>query len=228
MVSFYYFKWILLCCFSVPLASYIPFYFAFKIMPKGDENLYTIGLTELGENMFFKLYLAFLFLLEDIFLIISLTSLNFIALFKFRKMMKEKRRVLVTEKRHIHKAQIRFTKLILALTFICILTRFSDTVVAILNVAAAEAAYDIKEVLRTLSFFLLIASHALDGILYFTYDMQLGKVLRRKAGIRDSSQRGQDIRNNILCQIFSSNVYKEPLSITKISNFYPSKNYCNY
>ena len=80
-------------------------------------------------------------ILESVVPLVSLSVLSLASLFKFRKVMNEKKRLtiiadtneLMTERMvHIDQASIRITKLIIALTLIQILTRLFDASTTIL------------------------------------------------------------------------------------------------
>lgn len=188
----------------MPIVLYVPLYFAIKIIPNGsNENLYVIGFTDFGNSIYFAAFAISSFLLEAILLVISLAVFNFISLFKFRKMMKEKRRLMATSTRHIDKAKIRFTKLILSLTSICIMCRLLDIAVSIFYMTTTLFEIKLSEDLisliflsHTISIFMLIVSHSLDGTFYFIYDRQLTRVLRKTVGIqnRDANTNGMEVR----------------------------------
>jgi hypothetical protein len=141
--------------------------------------------------------------LEIVFPILHLTTFNIVALLRFKKVIDNKRKVLNDpsgkSKRNklSEKANHRFTRLIITLTFICILTRVFDMLTSILmrlkrsvDLLGPNGFLDsflsnennaLLFLLKQTSFMLLFWSHALDGVLYFFYDKQMESLWNKKA-----------------------------------------------
>ena len=186
----------------------LPGSFALNVVEVSDsptDNYFQIHLNpDLTQNRLVKLIFQFyeiaIAFFEGIFPIMSLTVMNIISIRKFKRIMKDKREMsegkgLMTEKRRFEKADIRFTKLIILLTFIQILTRLFDCIISILlRIKYIEnIRIDVSDslifFLREVSSILLISAHSFDGVLYFLYDTQVKRVLIR---IFRCSQRQQD------------------------------------
>lgn len=77
----------------------------------------------------------------------------------------------------------RFTKMVISLTFICILTRSSDVVAGIFFFTRFcfpdifGEYYSLEQFILALGMFTLIGAHALDGLLYYYYDRHMNKLL---------------------------------------------------
>ncbi len=127
-----------------------------------------------------RLYLAFFVSVEVVVPLIILIVLNLIALFKFKKIIAAKRRIQSNNESKIEKSEIRFTRLILMLTLICIITRTFDAITGVFSrfkfngFVIASKEYDgITYIFKIVSLFFLFVSHALDGLLYFVYNKQM-------------------------------------------------------
>ena len=185
-----YFKLNLFICFSSPIILIIPAYFAVKVMKSLDADNATAywTLTDFGKTPFFKLYAVLLLLLENVLPLILLIVMNLINHFKFKSIMKRKVQVISDADVRADKANNRFTKLIITLTFICIVTRSFDTLFAVYNrvrlffgIVLSDELEALLNLLRACSFFLLFGGHACDGILYFFFDKNLKSLFTRKA-----------------------------------------------
>ena len=185
---------------------FIPTYFGFEInrvleatKPNETEAYFQLGISDFGQTVYFKIFGITLAILESVVPLVSLSVLSLASLFKFRKVMNEKKRLtiiadtneLMTERMvHIDQASIRITKLIIALTLIQILTRLFDastTILARLSITYDEAKTlcdSLPMSLKKLSQFLLISVHSLDGVFYFVYDNQLRRALERLLIVR--------------------------------------------
>jgi hypothetical protein len=134
--------------------------------------------------------------LEIVLPILHLTTFNIVALHRFKKVIDNKRKVLNDpsgkSKRNklTEKANHRFTRLIITLSFICILTRVFDLLTAIFYRLRLKGFLDdflsnennaLLFLLKQTSFMLLFWSHALDGVLYFFYDKQMESLWNKKA-----------------------------------------------
>ena len=186
----------------------IPSYFGLKVIQVTDsraeanvlnftgEAYFQIGLSDFGEGSVFKLYGLVLALFEALFPIMSLSIMNIISICKFKKIMREKRRkseanvLTAGERSRIDRAEIKFTILIIALTFIQIFCRIFDITAAIfrrlkyVGNANINLSDSLIAVLSELSVFLMLSAHSFDGILYFFFCTQLKKALLRLFGRR--------------------------------------------
>ncbi len=181
------------------MVCFVPSYFGFKIVEQkytgsNDSEIYFQRVANgFGKTMYFKIYFVSLATFEG-FLIVSMTVMNLMSLFKFRKLVNEKKRLtirpeqnrLMTERRHIDQANIRFTRLIIILTFIQIFSQIFERASGILIriVINNDAIHNLRQfdsllaTLRRLNYFLQISIHSLDGIFYFFCDFQLRRAFR--------------------------------------------------
>ena len=88
--------------------------------------------------------------------------------------------MVVLDNRRADQANNRFTKLTITLTFICIVARTFDTIIAIFNrlrlVYGWILSDDLEALLklvRAVSYFISFSAHALDGILYYFFDKKI-------------------------------------------------------
>jgi len=183
----------LITCYSVASVFFIPGFFAIKfqkisILPDDVQSNKIMGfwtLTEFGLSTFFKVYSLILLLFETIIPLGVLITMSVISLRKFRKLMISKRSISM-DGSYIIAAEMNFTRLIIALTSICILTRTFDSIMAIYY--REKLFFDIKfsETLDAMLYFikhistgLLFGAHSLDGLLYYSYDIQMKRLFNQ-------------------------------------------------
>ena len=185
----------MITCYSVASVFFIPGFFAIKfqknsILPDDVQSNKIMGfwtLTEFGLSTFFKVYSLILLLFETIIPLGVLITISVISLRKFRKLMISKRSISM-DGSYIIAAEMNFTRLIIALTSICILTRTFDSIMAIYY--REKLFFDIKfsETLDAMLYFikhistgLLFGAHSLDGLLYYSYDIQMKRLFDKKS-----------------------------------------------
>lgn len=160
-------------CFSLPIIVCIPIYFAFQVN-KCSATKGFLTLTEFGETYIYQYFICLIFL-ENIVPVVSLILLNTTFLVRL-KTVKNGLRSNGNEA-GFNSVKITTTKLIIFLTFICIVTRAFDLTVVITNRLRFSSFFSPTDemvaaikLLRSISYFLLVAAHALEGILYYCYD----------------------------------------------------------
>ncbi len=164
----------------------VPCYFSVRIV-KLDEARAFWTFTQFGETLGFKAYSVLLLLIESFFPLIILTILNMVTLLKFREVMKNKEQLVASQQhQRVNKANNRFTKLIITLTFLSISTRSFDFSIEVVNrvyrtnlLSYSDELFALSDLLRQIAYFLLFATHALDGLLFFVNDRQLRLVAFR-------------------------------------------------
>ena len=126
------------------------------------------------KTIFFRAYFVLVSIFESAILIIMLLAFNIISLFKLKILIKTQR--VTRNENHFKLIKIKITRLIIFLTFICLVTRTLDFIIStILRVwrLLNKCNSDKKEIeaslllLRTISFLLIILAHALDSIFYY-------------------------------------------------------------
>lgn len=105
-----------------------------------------------------------------------------LSVIEFRKIIEMKRRLRRAKGLRVTKEatkKYRFTRLILALTFICICTRSIDTAVIITRrmqwfswISLSEVSDNLGVFARRFAYLLIFAEHGLDNILYYIYDFK--------------------------------------------------------
>lgn len=163
--------------------------FSIKIVKASDSPSESQGYwtprTEITKSEFFAVVGAIMSLLETLIPLLTLIALNIVSLIKFRKVMENKRQ-LQRDGQRIDAAINRFTRLILALSVVCIFTRTVDTVSTFLariqSVNFITLSDEFEALLifsRRFSFFLMLAEHGLDVLLYYFYDKNFRVFLGR-------------------------------------------------
>ena len=163
----------------------IPGYFGVKVVKASDSPTETEGywtLTEFGQTGIFKIFGVVSLASESILPLISLIVMNTIALVKFRKI---KREIADNIDERIQDTLNRYTKLIIILTFIVIITRTFDTTVATFRrikmmiwIVVADDYEALLKLTRNIGYLLLFAEHALDGLLYYIFDKNMRQFLK--------------------------------------------------
>lgn len=162
------------------MAAVVPFYFAFNVVRVSNSSLGHMKVTNFGGTMFFKLY-AFLFsIVQNIIPTLVLVILNTVSLVKFKRFISKKRRNASVKRSKINGSEERFTRLILALTFIGIINHFLEFVantfyrLKVLQVVEFSLRFaEMISVMKIFSLFCKFLEHALDTMLYFVYDTNL-------------------------------------------------------
>jgi len=135
------------------------------------------------KTIFFRTYFVLVPIFESAIPIITLLAFNITSLFKLKTLINTQR--VTRNENHFKLVKIKITRLIIFLTFICLVTRTLDFIIStilrvwgLLNKCNNEK----KEIeaslllLRTISFFLIIFAHALDSIFYYFGDSLLKAV----------------------------------------------------
>ncbi len=153
-----------------------------------DSPTETMGywaLTDFGKTSFWKLYSVIIVFIEFILPVLTLCVINAISWAKLRDTLSTKTRITPKNERNNQKANVRFTKIIIILTSICILTRFFDGVMAIfyrlklfLELNLSDELTALTDLIKFVSLFLMYASHALDGLIYYFYDTNFKRIFQ--------------------------------------------------
>jgi hypothetical protein len=168
------FKANLIFSFSFSVIVITPAYFAIEVkkisdMPTETKGFWTFNY--FGQTSFFKYYSVILLLFETVIPITILTLFNVMSVHKFRKLMKQKMRIQQNKNRikKAEKANLRFTKLIIALTFICIVTRTIDSsssiflrMTLLFKIDLTENQTALLNLVKIICMGLLFSAHALD------------------------------------------------------------------
>lgn len=183
-------------CFLVSLLASLPNTQAFEIMTTSNSNK-TKGYwtkTDFGKTNALEIYLFLSTLWEGILPLALLVCFNMKSLALFNQIV-EKSDDLEMESFQVNSNQSnlemkrftdvnnRFTRMVISLTFICILTRSSDVVAGIFFFARfcfqeiLSEYYSLEQFILAFGMFILIAAHALDGLLYFYYDRHMNGLL---------------------------------------------------
>lgn len=170
----------------IPVLLVSPAYFGIQVVKSSDSPTETKGYwipSAIGQTVLFKIYIFLVLFLESVLPLISLLVMNIIAVVKFRKI---KTMIANVIEQRTQETLSRYTKLIIILTFICISTRSLDTTLAIyrrvnlfIGIVMTDKLEALFQLFRHFSLFLLFAEHALDGVLYYIFDMNMTEFLKR-------------------------------------------------
>lgn len=172
----------LLVCFLFSVLISLPVYFSVEIV-ETKTNQFEKQLTEFGTSKLYSAYLLFVLFIESILPILFLSTLNVVSVLKFKRLMAKKGHL--TKNRTEGKlAEIRFTKMVLILTTICLLSRAMDFAVSsIYRLTIIEDSIFSPTSIRLLLFLMslihlfLFSVQALDGLVYVMMDMNLWRLI---------------------------------------------------
>ncbi len=189
----------LLICFSVPILISLPVYFSTRIMKNKSRGKFEKQLTQFGTSKVYSTYFLGVFLFETIFPILVLVVLNVVSVYKFKKLMNKKGHL--TKNRTEGKlAELRFTKMVFILTYICILSRVMDFIITFLyrltiinSLIFSPSSIRFLLFLMSLTNLFLFAVQALDGLVYLIMDRNLWKLSLKVFKLKKVS-------NQLICQ----------------------------
>ena len=137
-----------------------------------------------SESIYFKVYLFFLFLFEFVIPLCTLSTMNILSVFKFKSLM-QRHGNLTGNQTDAREAEVRFTKMILFLSFISLLTRLIDLAITIPNRIAFfspdtfdKGTIQLLIFSKSFSFFGVNLVLALDGLVYLRMDKNIWKLIR--------------------------------------------------
>lgn len=164
-----------------------PVYFSFKIVKLSDASNETEAywtLTDFGKSRYWKAYTIFVLVFEFVIPLASLTILNCFSIYKYKQIMRNKRRLAQAADKRINEAERRFTRLIITLSLILIVTRTFDTATSIFYrstlfgyITLSDEMKALVKMIKAISFLMLIAAHAFDGLLYYFYDLKMRSLI---------------------------------------------------
>lgn len=98
--------------------------------------------------------------------------------------MRNKRRLAQAVDNRTNKADRRFTTFVITLSLVLIVTRTFDTAASIFYrstlfgyITLSDEMNVLVKLIKAISFFLLIAAHAFDGLLYYFYDLKMRSLI---------------------------------------------------
>ncbi len=182
-------KFIMFLCFSFSIIFAVPAYFAF-IIEKIPNGFFIKKLSSFGISQIFNSYSIAIILFDTVIPIIIILILNLASIYKFKRRVRIHHN-LTRKKLNENKTENRYSKLVIILTTICIISRLLDLVTTILFRSSvvnpsmftdSEVAIIIFSVNLTNLFLFVI--HAADGILYLVMDSNLSRLSLSLIGIK--------------------------------------------
>ncbi len=164
----------MLICFVLPIILVGPGFLAFQVVKSSNRTNETNGYlttTEFGSTKFFQMYFIIVLLFESVIAVVILLVLNVISLVRLKNQL-----AVVRNDVSYQTIKVQITKLIILLTFICVLTRTIDlaiTIIVRLNMSALNLTNESDFFLllsRSVAYFQLLLAHAFDGVFYYSYD----------------------------------------------------------
>ena len=152
--------------FGFPILLFLPIAFSISIKLYHPTNLYTVVLSKLGNSALFSFYYLLVFVLESILPIILLLVLSILNINEFKKFMRKKMVKSNDGQRKIKLAEIKFTKVILVLTFLFVLARLFDLLSGILYRLISIGVINYSQVVFSIINFVRQASYFIE---FFNY-----------------------------------------------------------
>jgi hypothetical protein len=180
-------KFIMFLCFSFSIIFAVPAYFAF-IIEKIPNGFFIKKLSNFGISQIFNSYSIAILLFDTVIPIVIILFLNLASIYKFRKRVRIHHNLTRINE---NKTENRYSKLVIILTTICIISRLLDLVTNILFrfsifnpsiFTNSEVVLIIFSVNLTNLFLFVI--HAADGILYLVMDTNLSRLSLSLIGIK--------------------------------------------
>jgi len=175
-------KLILFVSFFVALLISLPLYFTADIVKGKTNGTFVKQASEFGSSKFLTYYSIFILVLT-VAAIIILFLINVVSIYKF-KLFLERHAHLTNNQTQAKKREIRFTKMTLILTTICVLSRTFDLIAIFLNrpvnLNSAQYSTDyikLTSLLRDAATLFIYTVHAFDGLLYLKMDTNLWKLI---------------------------------------------------
>ena len=177
--------YIMLNIILFPISIAVLPYFAIQIKEINQTGIYFFNTTNFGKSEFYRFYALGALVAESVLPIMLLTLLNLGVLVKFKKRMKKKLRFCTNTADFIKRSEINFTKMILILTGVFIITHFLDLLGSIENrlilCFAVEFTPPLKSILnlfRQLTYLFLYIQYAFNIVIYIANDQNLLKAFR--------------------------------------------------
>ena len=169
--------------FGVGISAILPFYIASKIVKSEKEGIYFWEVNEFGKSQFFLIYLLALFFFETVIPLTFLTILNILSIRQYQTIVSRRRRI-IRACLKIEKAELRFTKTVLTLNIIWVISRILDMIIGILNrmvlteiISLDSELKIVYDFLRDFIFSILYIVHAFEPLVYMIVDKQIRNVV---------------------------------------------------
>jgi len=179
----------LLICFLFPAICTLPYYFAIDIVKCVQNGSYIKKLNKFGVSGVFTAYFFSIFLIETVIPLAIHLFLNIVSIYKFKNLM-ERHANLTNNQTEARMAEVRFTKMVLLLSFITSVTRILDLIFTIGNRIYyiqpnffQPGASDQIMFGKSLSNLIVYGAFALDALVYLTMDNNLWKLISTITGL---------------------------------------------
>ena len=159
-------------------------YFTVEIKESNQTGIYYSILTDFGKSHFYKSYVLLILLLESVVPTVLLIVSNIIILIKFKRRMSKKMTLNIQSRDLIKKSEIKFTKMILALTgvFVCVKTLDMLSTIAFryasfFNQNISLLNKSLIDLFRQLSYLLVFMQYVLNIFIYVAIDPNLLRIV---------------------------------------------------
>lgn len=162
----------------------IPVYLAIDISPVNDSSLlYRWELSAFGNTFGFKMYSVVSLLFETILPITGLTTMSILTIRAYRTRMRNQAEFMSTSINRLQNLEIRFSRIIVILTLLFIISRTGDSAVSIgmRSIVYFKIDYTTESGLivnffRQLTLFFYFSVHSFNGLIYLVIDKKLLKM----------------------------------------------------
>ena len=174
----------MLCCLMVPFSVGVPVIFSFQLKPLNQTHMFYWTLTSFGETRFFQCYTLVLLIVEYFIPICLLLILNLIILSKYKRRMRAKLSLSIVATQVIRKSEIRFTKIILIVTGVFVISRALDMMgslfsrleyILIINYIVLDKA--LINLMRQITYLVVLLQYTVNIFIYVSIDPNLLELL---------------------------------------------------
>ena len=164
----------------------IPSFFAIEIQPEEKGDLHYWRVSKFGKTIMMKAYAILCILPETVVPSIVLVVMNIVTLRAFKKRLKIKARIKKQQKIMFKKSEIRYTRIILIMSTLFVITRLGDSIGSFINRSIILLEFDkesnqvsIANCFRQITIFFYFSLHSFDMLLFAIMDTRFSGLVKK-------------------------------------------------
>lgn len=172
--------------FLVPIIASTIIFFGIEIKPEEDGDLYYWTFSEFGKTIIYKIISIIVILPESLLLVMILTVMNILTLRDFIQYSKNKAVLRSLNRREQNNQNIQFTRIIIILTILFIVTALFDNssaifarLIILFELELNQETIAIGDCIRQFTLLLIFIIHSFDVFIYVPMDRNLRRLIRR-------------------------------------------------
>jgi len=177
-------------CLMISFFFFLPLYFPIYVVKNPLNGTFKLSFNVFGASVYFQVYFFVLFLIETIIPLSVFLWLNIVSRFAFKRLM-QRHADLTGNQAMSRSAEDRFTKMVLLLSAVTLVTRLIDMVASTLTrisvIAPSVFNQDTIEVIifsKSLSFILINTALAIDALVYLRMDKNIWRLILNLTGLK--------------------------------------------